>query len=412
MSNSLLTIGMITNEALVVLENSLTFTKFVNREYDDQFARSGAKIGDTVNIRKPVRYVGRRTPAISVENTVETSVPLTLDTQYGTDMSFTSAELALSIDEFSDRIIKPAIANMANMIDYDGMQQYLNVYNQVGTPGTTPNALLTYLQAGVKLDNGAAPNDGMRSAVINPIAQATIVDSLKGLFQSSDDIARQYREGTMGKTAGLKFSMDQNVGVQTTGVYAALASGSGTAVTVTTAVASGTASVVTGGWTSGDLLKIGDIVTFSGVFMVNPQNRVSTGQLQQFVLTATPTAASGGGAMTIAIAPTPQFSGQYQNVTSSTGTIASGATVVVSAATAVQTPQNLVFHRDAFSFATADLPLPGGVDIAKRVTSKKLGMSLRMVRAYDINNDRFPCRLDLLGGWKTIRPELACRVAG
>lgn len=411
MSNSLLTIGMITNEALAVLENSLTFTKQVNREYDDQFAKKGAKIGDTVNVRKPVRYVGRRTAGLQVENTVESSVPVTLNNQYGCDVSFTSAELALSIDEFSNRILKPAIATVANMIDYDGLQQFKNIYNNVGVAGVTPSALLTYLQAGVKLDNEAAPNDGERAIVINPIAQATIVDNLKGLFNSTSEITRQYMEGTMGKTAGFKWSMDQNVGVQTTGTYAALASGTGTAVTVTTAISTGS-SVVTGGWTSGDQLNAGDTFHIAGVFAVNPQNRQSTGQLRSFVVLANTGGASGGGALTITFAPAVVFSGQYQNVTSATGTVAANAVLTVEAASAIVTPQNLAFHKDAFTFATADLQLPGGVDMAKRVTSKKLGMSMRLVRAYDINADRFPCRLDLLGGWATLRPELASRIQG
>ncbi len=411
MSNSLLTIGMITNEALAVLENNLVFTKQVNREYDDQFAKKGAKIGDTCNVRKPVRYVGRRTPALAVENTVESSVPITLNNQYGCDVSFTSAELALSIDEFSDRILKPAIATVANMIDYDGLQLYKNIYNNVGTSGVTPSALLTYLQAGVKLDNEAAPNDGERAIVVNPIAQATTVDGLKTLFQSSTQIKEQYEKGMMGTAAGFDWSMDQNVGVQTTGVYAAAASGAGTAVTVTTAISTGS-SIVTGGWTSGDLLAIGDTFHIAGVYAVNPQNRQSTGQLRSFVVTAVPTAATGGGAMTIAFSPAVVFSGQYQNVTSVTGTAAASAVVTIESATGVVTPQNLAFHRDAFTFATADLQLPGGVDMAKRVTSKKLGMSMRLVRAYDINADRFPCRIDLLGGWSTLRPELACRIQG
>lgn len=411
MSNSLLTIGMITNEALAVLENNLTFTKFVNREYSDEFAKKGAKIGDTVNVRKPVRYVGRRTAALNVESTVEPSVPITLNKQYGCDTSFTSAELALSIDEFSDRILKPAIATVANMIDFDGMAQYINIYNNVGTPGTTPSQLLTYLQAGVKLDNEAAPNGGERSIVLNPIAQATIVDNLKGLFNSTSEISKQYMEGTMGKTAGFKWSMDQNVNVQTTGTYAALASGTGTAVTINGAVTTGN-SIITAGWTSGDVLNAGDTFHIAGVFAVNPQNRQSTGQLRSFVVLANTAGASGGGALTITFAPAVVFSGQYQNVTSATNSIATNAVLTVEAASAIVTPQNLAFHKDAFTFATADLDLPGGVDMAKRVTSKKLGMSMRLVRAYDINADRFPCRIDLLGGWATLRPELATRIQG
>jgi hypothetical protein len=406
MSNTLLNISQITNKAMLVLENQITFTKQVNREYDDLYAIRGAKIGDTANVRKPPRYLGRRTAPISVENSTETSVAVTLNTQYGCDVSFTSKELALNIDDFADRILAPAIATVANMIDYDGMQLYKDIYNHVGTPGTTPSAGLTYLQAGVKLDNEAAPNDRMRAAVLNPIAQATIVDANKTLFNPSKNLSDQYENGEMGRAYGLKFGMSQNVGVQTIGTYVADVAGG--AVTVNGAVSSGS-TVILAGWTSGDLLTVGDIVTFAGVYAVNPQTRQSTGQLRQFVLTATPTAATGGGAMTISISPAVVVSGAFQNVT---GEIASGAVMSVYGASGTSTPQNLVFHRDAFTFATADLELPGGVDMAKRVSSKKLGISMRLVRAYDINNDRLPCRIDILGGWKTLRPELAARVSG
>jgi hypothetical protein len=230
----------------------------------------------------------------------------------------------------------------------------------------------------------------------------------QAFFNPSADISEQYRKGRMGAFGGMDWAMDQNIGVQTIGTYAAT---NGTP-TVTNAVSSGTASVVTGGWTSGDLLNLGDIVTFSGVYAVNPQNRQSTGQLQQFVLTATPSAASGGGAMTIAISPTPQFSGNYQNVTSATGTIAAGATITVYGASATSTPQNLAYHRDAFTFATADLEMPQGGVNGKRVSSKKLGMSIRLQPFYDGVNDRDYWRLDLLGGWAVLRPELACRICG
>ncbi len=406
MSNTLLTIGMITNKALSVLENSLTFTRKVNREYDDQFAVKGAKIGDTINIRKPVRYVGRRTAALSVENSTETAVPLTLNTQYGCDMSFTSAELALSLDEFTDRIIKPAVATMANMIDYDGLQQYLNIYQHVGTPGVPGTDLTNALNAGVKLDNAAAPNDGLRSLVLNPQGQASVVGGLTTLFNPNKSISDQFMEGEMGRAVGFDWYMDQNVGVQTIGDYEAT---NGSAVTMASTITSGN-SIPTTGWTSGDVLNVGDIFTISGCYSVNPQSRVTTGQLQQFVVTAAPTPAGGPTTMTLTVSPALVVSGQFQNVTAA-GAV-SGSVITVYGAEETVTPQQLAFHRDAFTFGTTDLPVPGGVDMGKRVSSKKLGMSMRLVRAYDINNDRFPCRLDLLGGWATLRPELACRVSG
>lgn len=403
MSNTLLTIGMITNEAMAVLENQLTFTKQVNREYDDQFAIPGAKIGDTLNVRKPVRYLGRTGAGLSVEGSTESSVALSLDTQYGCDVSFTTKELTLDLDNFSDRILKPAMATVANMIDRSGLALYKDIYQAVGTPGTTPSSNLTYLQAGVKLDNAAAPNDGMRAAVLNPIAQATLVNANFTLFNPQGAISNQYEEGTMGRAFGLKFSMDQNIVAHTIGTYAAAPG----AVTVNGTVSSGS-TIILAGWTAGDVLKAGDIVTFPAVFAVNPQNRQSTGQVQQFVVTADATA-NGGGAMTISVSPAIITSGQYQTVSAA---LLTGAVLTVHGASATSTPQNLVFHRDAFTFATADLEMPQGVWMAKRVTSKKLGISMRVVKAYDITNDRAPMRIDILGGWKTLRPELACRVEG
>lgn len=402
MANSLLTIDMITNEALMVLENELNFTKQVNREYDDRFANSGAKIGDTVNIRKPVRYQGRRGAGLAVENSVESSVALTLNTQYGQDTAFSSKDLTLSIDMFAERILKPAIATVANMIDYDGMQLYKDVYNTVGTPGTTPSALSTYLDAGVKLDNEACPRDGQRAVVLNPQGQATIVGNLTTLFNPTAKISDQYTNGTMGQAAGFKWSMDQNVAAHTVGAL-------GGTPLVKGANQSGS-SLVTDGWTAAAAtrLKRGDVFTIAGVFAVNPQNRQSTGQLRQFVVTSD-AASDGSGNMTIGISPAIVTSGQYQTVTAAP---ADNAAITVLGAANTVTPQNMAFHRDAFTFASADLEMPSGVDMAKRVRSQKLNVSMRLVRAYDINSDRLPCRIDVLGGWATLRPELACRIAG
>ena len=400
MSNTLLTISQITNEALAVLENQLTFTKHINREYDDQFAREGAKIGQTVNVRKPARFEGRRGATINVEGFQETSVPVTLDTQYGCDVSFTTKELTLDIDTFSERVLKPQIATVANMIDRDGLLLYKDVYNHVGTPGTTPSTNLTYLSAGVKLDNEAAPIDDQRTCVINPLAQATIANANLSLQNPAKTISDQYMSGRMGRALGFKFEMDQNVVAHTIGAY------SGTPL-VNGAVSSGS-TIVTDGWGASVSLKQGDIITIAGVNAVNPQNRQSTGELRQFVVTADATA-DGSGNMTISVSPEIVTSGQNQTVDAA---LANNAAITVFGAASTVTPQNLAFHRDAFTFACADLELPSGVWMAKRVTSKRLGMSMRVVKAYDITNDRAPMRIDVLGGWKTLRPELASRVSG
>lgn len=412
MSNVLLTDAKITYKAMEVLENSLTFTKRVNREYDDQFAVKGAKIGNTINVRKPVRYKGRRTATFNPENSVETSVPVALTTPYGNDFSFTEQDRTLSLDDFGERILKPAVATIANMIDYDGMQLYKQVANHIGTPGTTPTANSTFLNAGSLLNKLAVPDDGLRSIVMDPDTQASMANAQLGLFNPQKKIGDIYEKGMMGKdTLGFDWYMDQNVGVQTVGAYTANVSGG--AVTVTTSTTTGT--VVTGGWTSADKLLAGDIVTFTTVSSVNPQSRVTTTKLAQFVLTADATA-SGGGAMTLVLAAfdggAPVFSGQQQNVVSATSNIPSGAIVSVYGASAKVSPQNLVFHRDAFTFVTADYEMSPGAVGQKRVSSKQLGMSIMMTPFFDGTNFQTNYRLDLLGGWAILRPELAVRVSG
>ena len=392
MANTNLTISMITREALRILENNLTFAKGCNREFDDKFAVSGAKIGDTLNIRKPARYVGRTGTALSVEDHTESQVALQLDTQFGVDVNFTSKELALDIDDFSDRILKPALATVANKIDRDGLALYKDVYNSVGTPGTTPTALKTYLQAGAKLDKSAAPRDGLRSVCIGPDEQVEIVDSLKGLFQSSEQIKSQYEQGNMGMAGGFKWSMDQNVNAHTIGAH-------GGTPLVNGASQSG-ASIDTDGWGATSLNK-GDIFTIAGVFGVNPQSRQSTGELQQFVVTADN---ADAGDKTIAISPAIVTSGAMQTVTAAP---ADNAVITVLGVASTSAIQSMAFHRDAFVMGCADLQLPQGVDKAARVSDKQLGLSVRMVRDYDINNVKFPCRLDVLYGWMTVYPELA-----
>lgn len=402
MSNTLLNISMITLEALDVLENNLTFTKYVNREYDSSFAISGAKIGDTLNIRKPARYAGRSGATLSVEDFTETSVALQLATQFGVDVNFTSKELTLNIDDFRERVLDPAIAAVANKIDFDGMARYVDVYQSIGTPGTVPSTFKTFTDAGAKLDYAAAPKDKNRAVVIDPGCQSSIVDALKGLFQASTEIADQYKTGNMGLTAGFKWSMDQNVNSATIGPQGGTPLVNGAGQTGS--------SLATKGWTAAaaSRLVVGDVFTVAGVFAVNPQNRQSTGQLQQFVVTAA-FSSDGSGNGSVSISPSIVTSGATQTVTASP---ADGAVITVVGAAGTVSPQHLAFHKNAFTFACADLLLPKGVDMAARVADDKLGMSIRMVRAYDINNDKFPCRLDILYGWKTIRPELACRIQG
>jgi hypothetical protein len=411
MSNNLLTISKITNEALMVLENELTFTNNVTREYDDQFAVTGAKIGNTLNIRRPGRFIGTTGPALNVEDFNETSVPVTLTTQFHVDTQFTTQDLALSLDAFSDRVLKPAVAAIANKMDYDGLTMAKNsVANIVGTAGTPPTGLITYLTGQAYLDSEGAPRDGRRSIVIEPFTSATIVDSLKGLFVPSDKIGAQFTKGMMGRdSAGANWYMDQNVVSQTFGSY------SGKTMLVDT-TASGFG--ISTGWAQTSTITLvasaaltlnqGDVIQIAGVYGVNPQNRQSYGKLRNFVVTATTNVATTPGTL-VTVSPAIITGGQFQNVVVQTAS--STAAVTPFNNTGIVSPQNLIFHKNFATVATADLELPDGVHFAGRASDKDLGLSIRVVRQYTINNDSIPTRLDVLYGWAPLYPELACRVA-
>ena len=408
MSNNLLTISKITNEALMVLENELTFTSEVDRNYDDQFAVVGAKIGNTVNVRKPGRFIGTTGPALNVEDFNETSVPVTLSTQFHVDTQFTTQDLALSLDMFSDRVLKPAVAAIANKIDRDGLSMAaLNTANIVGTAGTPPSDLITYLTAGAYLDAEGAPRDGRRSMTVEPFTSAVIVNSLKGLFVPPEVIGQQYRKGLMGRdSGGMNWKMDQNVVSQTFGSFA------GTATADTTASNTG---ILTTGWASTSTITItksgtvtpnvGDTFTIDGVYAVNPQNRQAYGsnKLRNFVIKSI----SGS---TVVVSPAIISGGQFQNV--SIPSTSATAAINFFNHTGAVSPQNILMHKNAFTLAVADLELPEGVHFAGRASDKEIGLSMRVVRQYTINNDSIPTRLDVLYGWAPLYPELACRVAG
>ena len=417
MANNLLTISKITNEALMVLENELTFTSEVDRNYDDQFSVVGGKIGNTVNVRRPGRFIGTTGPALNVEDFNETSVPVTLSTQFHVDTQFTTQDLALSLDMFSDRVLKPAVAAIANKIDRDGLgMATLQTANIVGVAGTPPTGLITYLTAGAYLDSEGAPRDGRRACIVEPFTSATIVDSLKGLFVPQEAIGEQYRKGLMGRdSAGMNWKMDQNVVSQ---VF-----GNNSTTTVTASVATTTATgFLTSGWASSStitltaantgnlVLNAGDTFTIAGVYAVNPQNRQAYGsnKLRNFVVKSGVTIASGSS-VSVTVSPAVITAGQFQNV--SIPSPSSSAAVTQFNSIGAVSPQNIIMHRNAFTLAVADLELPEGVHFAGRASDKEIGLSMRIVRQYTINNDSIPTRLDVLYGWAPLYPELACRVA-
>ena len=405
MSNTLLTPSVIAKEMMLQFKNSLSFAKNVNKQYDDQFAVKGAKIGSSITIRKPVRYLVSDGATMTTQDATEESASLSLSSQKHVGISFTSKELALSIDEFSDRFIQPAMLSLANQVDVDLLTLAANsVYNAVGTPATTPATLLTYLQARQKLTENACPQDNNRSIHINPLASATIVDALKGLFQSSEQISNQYEMGKMGKSIGADWYESQNVLSHTGGQL-------GGTPLVNGVPASGATTLVTDGWTAAaaNRVKAGDIFTIAGVYSVNPITKVSTGQLQQFVVTAD-ASSSAGGAATISISPAINSTvNSLQNVSAAP---ADNAALTFKHTASQVYANNIMMHKNAFILGCADLQLPGGVDFAAQATDKDSGLSLRMVRQYAIGTDTFPCRVDILYGTLAARPEWACKIIG
>lgn len=392
MPNTILTPTMVTREALRVLHQKLNFVGNVVRDYDDSFAKKGAKIGDTIKVRLPNQYTVRTGAALSAQDTTESSVSLQISTQKGVDLNFTSSELTLSLDDFSERILNPAMSVLAANIEADALSMALDVYQAVNNIGSaiTLNKVLTGRKA---LQDSLAPADNNRTCLLNTQDNVDLIDALKGLFQDSTAISKQYKEGIMGRTAGFDFYENTLLANQLTGTAL-----SASTYTVNGATQTGSGVVVATGSTT---FKKGDVITLAGCNRVHPETKADTGALQQFVVTAD----YAGGAGTIAISPAIVTSGGAQNVAASPTN--GGAVVKVGGASAIYKP-SLVFHKEAFAFATADLLMPQGVHFAAREVMD--GVSMRIVQQYDINNDKFPCRLDVLYGYKTLRAQLAARI--
>jgi len=402
MSNSILTIDMITRKSLEILENNLVLTRNVNRQYDDSFAVEGAKIGSTLRIRLPDRALVTDGAALQVQDDNEQFTTLTVSSQKHIGVNFTSAELTMQLDDFAERVLKPRISQLASSIDADVANSYKYIGNTVGTPGTVPSTSAVLLAAQQKLNENAAVMDP-RYATVNPAANAGLVEGLKGLFNPTDTISKQFKNGMMGTgVLGLnEINMSQSIKQFTTGSRAATGGSLSAAVT-----AEGATSIVVTAAGNNGVVKQGDVFTVADCFAVNPQTRESTGSLFQFVAVADVTL-NGSGAGTITVAP--MYSANHALATVDVLPQSGKAVVFVGAASS-QYAQNLVYHKDAITFATADLLLPQGVDMAARAVHN--GISLRIVRQYDINNDRLPCRIDVLYGYSVIRPQMAVRMWG
>jgi hypothetical protein len=404
MSNSILTIDMITRKALEILENNLVLTRNVNRQYDDSFAVEGAKIGSTLRIRLPDRALVTDGAALQVQDDNEQYTTLSVASQKHIGVNFTSAELTMQLDDFAERVLKPRISQLASSIDADVANSYKAIYQSVGTPGTTPSTSLVLLQAQQKLNEAAAVMSP-RYATVNPAANAGLVEGMKGLFNPTDTISRQFKNGMMGMgVLGFEeINMSQSIKQHTTGTR----STADTILVNGTISTEGATTISIDGGTGSATVTVGDVFTVASVYSVNPQTRESTGSLQQFTVTAANTAASGAWT---SIAVSPAMYTSSNALATINAFPQDNAVVTFLGAASTGYAQNLVYHKDAITFATADLLLPQGVDMASRQVHN--GISMRVVRQYDINNDRLPCRIDVLYGYSTIRPQMGVRIWG
>lgn len=401
MANTIVTPSWTMKEVGRRFVNSLTFAANVKRDYDDQYFQSGAKVGYTVNARLPQRFTVTEGQALQLQNLNNQTVPISLTHQKNIAFGWSTADRTMLIEEVRDRYVNPAGEALANIVDWDGLQTVTkDVFNSVGVPGTTPTTNLTYLQAGAKLSNQAIPTGG-RVAVLDPIGQITLVNANQALFgvpmsaRNEQWSSGQFSDRALGVETWLT---DQNIWRETYGTY------SGSPV-VNGAGQTGS-SLVTSGWGSGvSNLNKGDTFTIAGVNAVNPMNNTSTGQLQDFVVTSNINDTTG--AMTIQISPSIITSGQLQTVDASP---ANSAVITVRGATGAVSPQGLIYIKDAFALVMADLYKPTAGAEVEAVRDKQLGISIRMVRQYQIGTDQEPTRLDILYGWATVRPQMAVRI--
>ena len=391
MANTILTPTAVLREVLRVAHEKASFIGTIQRQYDSSFAKSGAKIGDSLKIRLPNEYTVRTGKTLSTQDTTESSVTLAVATQKGVDVSFSSAELTMDLQDFSKRIIEPAMSVLMSTLDSDALTSMTKeVYNHVGTPGTAPT-FAQIAKAKAKLNQNLAPkNMAERHIQMESVDMATSVDALKALFHDPKQIQKQYREGVIGTAAGLNWTENERAYSHTTGSDL-------TSVTINDA---GSLEGVVSMTSAGGNFTAGDIFTMAGAYSVHPETKATMASLKQFVVTT-------AGTTTLAFTPALISTGAKQNVSALP---ANGAALVFVGTASTAYPNALTYHSEAFAWASADLELPKGVDFAARENMD--GISARIVRAYDISNDLFPCRIDILHGFKAIRPQWACRSYG
>ena len=406
MANTNVTIDMVTREALRVAHETCQFIGTADRQYDDSFAKTGGKVGASLRVRKPNQYTRTQgSRVMDVQDQNESTSTITVATQDHVDMRFNSAELALSIDELSKRYIEPAVKTLVSGIEADFLAYATKAtYNVAGTAGTAITDLSPIGLARAKLNQGLAPKDGNRFVQADSVTMSGMVNGLKGLFQDSSQIKEQYREGMMGRTGGVDWYENDRVW-------------SFTHTDDVTAASNAAAGVTDGGnlikiYTDVAIAKqtVGTVFTVVGVYACHPETKTALPSLQQFVITAVEPSTTG-----TTVSPAIYMTGARKNVCSVSGADLTSASfnsktltfVGVASATYVQP---LVYHKDAFQFISADLPIMD--DAAKCVRRNQDGLSLRVWQASDIRNDELLMRIDILYGFAALRPEWACRLIG
>jgi hypothetical protein len=399
--NTLLTREEVTYEGLRLFKNGLGYTSRVKRTYDDRFAKKGAKIGDTLSVRKPAFYQGRRGEALSPEATVETSVPVVVDTLWGVDTEFSNVDRTLSLDDYSNRVLKPKINTLINMIDVDGANLTKKIYNAVGTPGTRPADSEPYLNAAARLSDFCTPDDEERYGSVTPWMKAKLIKSKEGHFTPQTDITKMWRRGEIGLLGGVDYFETQNVYTHVNGTYVP----SGAALEVKGANQSG-ATLLVDGYTSASH-KEGDIFTIEGVYSVNAITKQSTGNLKQFRVSQD--IAYVATDVTLPIDPPIVLSGPTQNVSNAP---ADNADLTFHSSTGRTYKEALAFHRDWATLVTVDQETIEGYGAESiMVHEAESGLALRSVTAYDIQTNKVYNRLEVLGGWAVLYPEWACRIS-
>jgi hypothetical protein len=401
MANTIITPSIIARVGLAQLENNLVMGKKVYRDYSREFV----KVGDTISVRRPVKFVANDGAVAINQDVTEGKFSLAMDKRKHVSWSFSTQDLTLSIEEYNERYIKPAAIALANQIDYDLCGLYKGVWNWVGTPASPVNSFADFAKAPERLDEMAVPQD-MRNAVLSPADAWGLTGSQTALF--IQDAARSaYRNGDLGMIAGIGTAMDQNVRTHTNGAAAGggLINGANQDVTYAASANTNEQTLITDDWTASTTFKEGDVFTIADVYAVNPVSKATTGILQQFVIKSDLTATGSDAVLTIS--PAIIVSGPYQTVDSIP---ADGAAITMVGAGGTSWKQNLVFHKNAFALVMADLEMPDGAVFKARESQN--GFSIRVLKWYDGENDEEKIRMDVLYGTKAIYPDLATRLSG